>query len=56
VPSSATPTPHLHECIFSDFSGTIKFHKINHWAESIREFGHPSAYNAETWESAHKWL
>ena len=37
-------------------TGTIKFHKINHWAESIREFGHPSGYNAETWETAHKWF
>ena len=37
-------------------TGTIKFHKINHWVESIREFGHPYGYNAETWETAHKWF
>ena len=27
-----------------------------HWIEWIREFGAPSGYNAETWESAHKWF
>ena len=27
-----------------------------HWVEWIREFGSPSGYNAETWESAHKWF
>ena len=38
------------------FSGTIKFHKIGHWHEWILEFGEPSNYNAETWETAHKWF
>ena len=51
-----SPTPGIFIKILSFSPGTIKFHKINHWAESIREFGHPSAYNAETWESAHKWF
>ena len=35
--------------------GTIKFHKICHWPEWIENFGNPSNYNGETWETAHKW-
>ena len=54
--SPPPPRPYIQKFLLLFCSGTIKFHKINHWAESIREFGHPSAYNAETWESAHKWF
>ena len=41
---------------FYTHPGTIKFHKIGHWSGWVREFGAPSNYNAETWESAHKWF
>ena len=36
-------------------TASIKFHKILHWPDMIRWFGSPSNYNAETWESAHRW-
>ena len=36
-------------------AASIKFHKILHWPNMIRWFGAPSNYNAETWESAHRW-
>ena len=34
----------------------MKFHKLRHYADNIREWGCPSNTNAETWESAHKWF
>jgi len=34
---------------------SAKFHKICHWHEAIKLFGSPANYNAETWESAHRW-
>jgi len=37
-------------------AGTIKFHKICHWPAFIQEFGAPTNYNAETFETAHKWF
>ena len=37
-------------------AGTIKFHKICHWPAFIEEFGAPTNYNAETYETAHKWF
>ena len=36
-------------------SASAKFHKITHWPEAIKLFGCPANYNAETWESAHRW-
>ena len=39
----------------SERAASIKFHKILHWPDMIRWFGSPSNYNAETWESAHRW-
>ena len=38
------------------FTGTVKFHKLLHFADNIREWGCPSNTNAETWETAHKWF
>ena len=40
---------------FTIYSASVKFHKIGHWALMISLFGSPSNYNAETWESAHRW-
>ena len=37
------------------FAASIKFHKIRHWPQVIQLFGAPANYNAETWESAHRW-
>ena len=37
-------------------AGTIKFHKICHWPTFVEEFGAPTNYNAETFETAHKWF
>ena len=37
-------------------TGTVKFHKIGHYSDNIREWGCPSNTNAETWETAHKWF
>ena len=34
----------------------MKFHKISHYSDNIREWGCPSNTNAETWETAHKWF
>ena len=36
-------------------AASIKFHKIRHWPHVIKLFGAPANYNAETWESAHRW-
>lgn len=32
----------------------IKVHHMLHWPQLIREYGSPTNYNGETWESAHK--
>ena len=37
-------------------TGSVKFHKIGHYSDNIREWGCPSNTNAETWETAHKWF
>jgi hypothetical protein len=33
---------------------SVKMHHCLHWGDMIKEFGHPSNYNAETFESAHR--
>ena len=50
------PSTYINTYYFYTHPGTIKFHKIGHWSAWVREFGAPSNYNAETWESAHKWF
>jgi len=50
------PSTYVNTYYFYTHPGTIKFHKIGHWSAWVREFGAPSNYNAETWESAHKWF
>jgi len=47
----------IHFGFVSDFltAASAKFHKVVHWAAGIRLFGCPANYNAETWESAHRW-
>ncbi len=40
----------------SKVHSTIKFHKINHWSKSICEFGIPDNFNAETFETAHRFF
>eukprot|EP00301_Raphidiophrys_heterophryoidea_P014637 c23073_g1_i1.p1 GENE.c23073_g1_i1~~c23073_g1_i1.p1 ORF type:complete len:294 (+),score=54.77 c23073_g1_i1:1225-2106(+) len=45
----------LHVQVENEHVGlSIKFHMMRHWADSIREFGCPSNFDSETWESAHK--
>lgn len=35
--------------------GGMKFHMAMHYTQYIREFGMPRIYDAEMWESSHKW-